>query len=107
MSANLLAHGVEPVADLVFNHRDGSQRWADFKNPDWGTWAITRDDEAFTDPGSDVYGTPENERGAAEERPVEYARHGRPTFRYGGVLGIDHSSQPLCRRLDRHPVEIQ
>ncbi len=30
----LLKAGVEPVADLVLNHRDGETGWADFKNPD-------------------------------------------------------------------------
>jgi len=35
MLASLLGNGVEPVADVVINHRDGSQSWADFKNPDW------------------------------------------------------------------------
>jgi alpha-amylase len=58
MLRSLLGNGVEPVADIVINHRDGSHSWADFKNPDWGTWAITRNDEAFTNPRSDVYNTP-------------------------------------------------
>ncbi|MFZ1893120.1 MAG: alpha-amylase, partial [Rhodoplanes sp.] len=35
--AALLGAGVEPVADIVINHRDGSTGWADFKNPDLGT----------------------------------------------------------------------
>jgi hypothetical protein len=33
----LLQNGIEPVADIVINHRDGTAHWADFKNPDWGT----------------------------------------------------------------------
>jgi alpha-amylase len=107
MLANLLAHGVEPVADLVFNHRDGSQRWADFKNPDWGTWAITRDDEAFANPGSEVAGTPENERGAAEERPVEYAPHGGTTYGYGAFRDIDHTSERVRRDLIRHLLQLK
>jgi alpha-amylase len=36
----LLAKGVEPIADVVINHRDGNQGWADFQNPAWGTQAI-------------------------------------------------------------------
>jgi alpha-amylase len=58
MPASLLVSGFEPVADVVINHRDGSERWADFKNPACGTWAITRNGEALTDAHSDVYGTP-------------------------------------------------
>ena len=53
MLASLLGNGVEPVADVVINHRDGTQRWADFKNPEWGTWAITRGDESFTNANSE------------------------------------------------------
>ena len=37
----LLGQGVEPVADLVLNHRDGSGGWVSFRNPDWGLRAIT------------------------------------------------------------------
>ena len=33
----LLTNGVEPIADIVVNHRNGSTGWADFRNPDWGT----------------------------------------------------------------------
>ena len=29
----LLAKGVEPIADVVINHRDGTNGWADFRNP--------------------------------------------------------------------------
>src|SRR5271165_4001003 len=34
MLAALLGNGVEPIADIVINHRNGSTGWADFKNPD-------------------------------------------------------------------------
>ena len=39
----LLKAGIEPVADIVINHRDGSHGWTGFQNPTWGTWAITKD----------------------------------------------------------------
>jgi len=31
---------------------------ATFKDPDWGTWAICKNDKAFSDPRSEVYNTP-------------------------------------------------
>jgi alpha-amylase len=37
--------GVKVVADVVINHRVGTTNWADFTNPAWGSWAVTRDDE--------------------------------------------------------------
>jgi alpha-amylase len=60
----LLTNGVEPVADIVINHRNGSRGWADFNNPAWGTWSITRDDEAFSNPSSEVFNIPVSQRGA-------------------------------------------
>ena len=36
MLTALLGNGIEPIADIVINHRDGSRAWADFRNPDWG-----------------------------------------------------------------------
>ena len=33
----LLENGVEPVADLVINHREGNTNWADFKKSRLGT----------------------------------------------------------------------
>src|SRR5215831_6747434 len=69
----LLQNGVEPIADIVINHRDGTDHWADFKNPDWGTWSICRDDECFSKVGSEVRDTPVAQRGADEESVAEYA----------------------------------
>lgn len=41
----LNSQGVKSVADIVVNHRVGTSNWADFTNPTWGSWAVTRDDE--------------------------------------------------------------
>lgn len=107
MLAALLANGVEPVADIVINHRDGSQGWAGFRNPDWGTWAITRDDEAFTKPGSEVAGTPFDKRGAAEEQPIPYARHGGTTYQYDSFRDIDHTSERVRRDIIRYLLQLK
>ena len=52
----LLGNGVEPIADIVINHRDGLTGWVDFKNPDWNLKTITADDEAFCNLDSGVAG---------------------------------------------------
>jgi alpha-amylase len=41
----LLKAGIEPVADVVVNHRYGSGGWATFKNPEWPSHFICSDDE--------------------------------------------------------------
>lgn len=107
MLVELLTQGVEPVADLVLNHRDGSQKWADFKNPDWGTWAICRDDEAFSDPASEVCSTPVAQRGAPEEQPAEYTQHGGTTYQYGSFRDIDHTNRTVRRDLLKYLLQLK
>jgi alpha-amylase len=102
----LLRNGIEPVADIVINHREGSQKWADFKNPAWGTWAITRDDEAFTNPASEVYNTPVEKRGAPEEHPA-YAAPGSTTYAYGSFRDIDHTNPRVRRDIMRYLLQLK
>jgi len=89
----LLEHGIEPVADIVINHRDGSNGWADFKNPQWGSWAICRSDEAFSHEKSEIFDTPLAQRGAEEERPQAYTDHGGTTYQYPSFRDLDHSNE--------------
>ncbi len=102
----LLENGVEPIADIVINHRDGSRKWADFKNPDWGTWAITRDDEAFINPASEVYNTPVEQRGAPEEHP-QYASQRTTTYPYGSFRDIDHTNPRVRRDLLKYLLQLK
>jgi alpha-amylase len=102
----LLQNGVEPIADIVINHRDGSTKWADFKNPDWGTWAITRNDEAFTNPASEVYNTPVKQRGAPEEHP-EYAPQRGTTYAYGSFRDLNHTNPQVRRDLMRYLLQLK
>lgn len=103
----LLANGVEPIADIVINHRNGSTSWADFKNPDWGTWAITRNDDAFTKDESPIVNTPLDKRGASEEQPIPYATHGGTTTEYGSFRDIDHTSERVRRDLIRYLLQLK
>ena len=107
MLESLLRNGVEPVADIVINHRDGVRGWADFKNPDWDTWAITAGDEAFLNPDSEVYNTPESQRGAAEESPADYAGHGGTTYGYGSFRDLDHTNKTVRRDIIRYLLQLK
>lgn len=103
----LLQHGVEPVADIVINHRDGSSGWAEFKNPDWDTKAVTRNDEAFTDPNSDAYNTPLEMRGNEEEKPTEYAQHTGTTYGYNSFRDIDHTNPQVQQDIVRYLLQLK
>lgn len=84
----LLQAGIEPVADIVINHRDGTAGWADFRNPAWGPWAICRSDEAFSHRESGLTGTAASERGACEES-VPYRAGG--TDNYLSFRDLNHT----------------
>lgn len=103
----LLRQGVEPVADIVINHRDGVSGWADFKNPDWGVWAICATDEAFSRPESGIAGTPEEQRGKCEELPSEYTRHGGTTYAYDSFRDVAHTDQRVRRDVVRYLRQLR
>ncbi|GKT09197.1 alpha-amylase family glycosyl hydrolase [Desulforhabdus sp. TSK] len=107
MLVALLQNGIEPVADIVINHRSGVRQWGDFKNPDWGPWAITRYDEAFTNPESELYGTPLEQRGAEEERPTEYTQHQGTTYQYASFRDIDHTNLTVRRDIIRYLLQLK
>lgn len=103
----LLHNGVEPVADIVINHRDGSSGWANFKNPDWDTRTITQRDEAFTVPDSEVFDTPLELRGQPEEQPDEYAQHRGTTYGYASFRDIDHTNPQVRRDIVRFLLQLK
>jgi len=47
-TAALKANGMHPIADVVANHRSGTNDWTTFINPDWTCATITSGDEANT-----------------------------------------------------------
>jgi alpha-amylase len=100
----LLAKGVEPIADVVINHRDGSHGWADFQNPAWGTQAICATDEAFTNPASGLTRTPAAQRGTCEDR-VPY-RAGR-TFNYESFRDINHGDPTVRNDILRYLLKLK
>ncbi len=98
--------GVEPVADIVINHRDGDKTWTDFKNPDWGLWSICGDDEAFSDPRSNAFNTPVALRGAPEEAPTPYGAD-KTTYAYPDFRDVDHTNRQVRRDILRYLLELK
>jgi alpha-amylase len=93
----LLKSGIEPVADVVLNHRDGSTGWVDFKNPEWGLWAICGDDEAFSNPNSPAVNTPVEKRGAPEEMRFPYGGRNESDYAYDAFRDLDHTNVQVRR----------
>ncbi len=58
--------GVNVVADIVLNHRNGTTGWADFTNPDWPTTVIVKDDEWLGGPKSENYDEGQGELGCRD-----------------------------------------
>jgi alpha-amylase len=100
----LLAKGVEPVADVVINHRDGTSGWVDFQNPRWDTKAICRTDEAFHNPASGVSNTPISAQGACEER-VSYRPGG--TFNYESFRDLNHADPTVHTDILRYLLQLK
>ena len=103
----LLTHGIEPVADVVINHRAGRHQWADFRNPTWGPWAITAEDECFSNPQSELFDTPSDQRGASEEKPVEYVQHGGTSYQYPSFRDLDHTNPAVRRDILKYLLQLK
>jgi alpha-amylase len=104
MLVALLQAGVEPVADIVINHRNGNSGWADFQAPTWGTWAICQNDEAFSNPASGITGTPANEKGACEEQ-AQYM--GGTTFAYDAFRDVAHTDARVRKDIVRYLLQLR
>lgn len=81
MLANMNARGINPIADVVANHRSGTTGWTDFTNPTWGCDAIVINDEATAAFDS---GTP-----GVSCRPSGAADTGEG---FGGSRDMDHTN---------------
>lgn len=64
--AAMHAAGLKVLADIVLNHRNGKTDWADFKNPDWPTNVIVKDDEWQGSPKSENYDQGQGDHGCRD-----------------------------------------
>ena len=101
MLSHLLQAGVEPVADIVVNHRDGTSGWGKFDQPEWGPWAICQNDEAFSDSDSELKGTSVALRGA-QEQAVNYDPARSRTWSYKDYRDLDHTNPEVRKDIVRY-----
>jgi alpha-amylase len=76
MLGNMNARGINPIADIVVNHRSGTTGWTDFTNPTWGCETIVSNDEA-SDPanvftGCRPSGAPDTGEGFGGSRDLDH-----------------------------------
>ncbi|MBN1912687.1 MAG: hypothetical protein JW818_23395 [Pirellulales bacterium] len=89
--------GIEPVADVVINHRSGTGGWATFQNPAWPSKFICADDEFwFQDP---------NILNAQDRAIFEAGDKGAPDYgdsnypRWHGSRDLDHANADLRKEI--------
>ena len=88
----------------MINHRDGTSGWADFKSPDWGTWAICATDEAFSQAASGITATPADQKGACEEK-ADYRPEG--TYGYPSFRDVAHTDKRVRDDIVRYLLELR
>ena len=65
----LNTNGVKPIADLVLNHRVGTNNWADFTNPAWGSDSVCQGDE-----WTGATGAPDTGDGYGSARDIDHTK---------------------------------
>ena len=130
MLEKLLLNGIEPVADVVINHRDGTRHWADFTKPTWDLSTISRDDEFFTNMDNaarNINLLPQNireqftneklrefygddylttTRGFSEPYP-DYVSHGGKSYHYKDFRDIDHDNPKVKEDILRYLLSLR
>lgn len=103
--AALLKNGIEPIADIVINHRNGSGGWATFKNPDWPANFICSDDEFWSQNPANLTSDDQatiasNNRGAPDYRSSNFPR-------WDGARDLDHSSSAVRQGIKGYLAKLK
>lgn len=92
---SLIEQGIEPIADVVVNHRNGFGGWANFKNPDWPSWFICSDDKFWEQKLEDL---PNDE----DREILRAGKKGGPDFN-----GLESPSGKGGRELDHANADLR
>jgi len=90
--SKLKSREMHAMADLVFNHRVGTQTWTDFTEPSWSCESICIDDEGFTNP--DAFGT----------KPCGEEDEG---LSWGGARDLNHQSEEVQQGLKEYLTRLK
>lgn len=92
--------GIEPVADVVINHRNGSGGWATFDNPKWPSTYICADDEFWSQSTTNLDPPDQailaaNQRGGSDFNGSDFPR-------WHGARDLDHSSPEVRAEIKKY-----
>jgi alpha-amylase len=102
----LLQKGIEPVADVVINHRNGSGGWATFKNPNWPSKYICANDEFWSQDSSNPTLSDE------DKKILAIGDKGAPDYQaadsyWTGARDLDHSNPDLRKELKAYLAKLK
>jgi alpha-amylase len=102
-----LKKGIEPVADVVVNHRSGSGGWATFKDPDWPAkyicatdefWFVDKDNPTLSAGDKEILA--KGEKGAPDYRDSDYPN-------WHGARDLDHNNPDLRRDIKEYLTKLK
>jgi alpha-amylase len=101
----LLEKGIEPIADVVINHRTGTRDWSTFTNPTWPANFICADDEFWwadddSRSSNDRATQTANDRGGPDYTGSDFTR-------WNGSRDLDHSNPEVRKEVKKYLKALQ
>jgi alpha-amylase len=101
----LLKAGVEPVADVVINHRAGTTGWADFTEPTWPSTFICSDDEFWDQPAGSLNAVDQQVKAANQRGNADFTFSDYNSVNY--ARDLDHSNADFRKAVKEYLQKLQ
>jgi alpha-amylase len=104
---SLLDKGIEPIADVVINHRVGTAGWGKFTDPEWSSSFICSDDEFWSVPlNADGFNDDDRAiRQANQKGGPDFALN--PEAKWDGARDLDHASEQLRAEIKKYLERVK
>lgn len=101
----LLGKGIEPIADVVINHRNGSKGWAIFENPAWPSRYICSTDEFWFQDANHVTEEDRKILARGEKGAPDFAGSNFPNWH--GARDLDHTNSELREEIKKYLKKLK